>query len=246
MIKLKTMLVLAISFFISACGGDGSDSSSSNDSPQIDTRQVNGIYLGQGEEVGFGSYTIVALVNNGQIQAVSDTGVIYGGPVRLQEGDRFSSSLTLYDEFDNRRFGTASLGGNYVSERLLYGDYNSSSGAKGSFDLTYIPEIYERSASLDMISGTWMVNNVSASSSVTFDSNGGIFGTDSDGCVFSGRLVVPDDKRNLYQVSLTIESCGQYNGSYSGLGAMYSVSENDEFVAIATNSNYGFALDLIR
>lgn len=242
---VRIALVLSTLLLVTGCGG-GDDDSSGSDSSGIDANGINGIYVGGGNEVGFGNFVIVALVDNGRIQAASDTGVIYNGSVSLQENNRFSSSLVLYDDFDSTRFATASLNGNYVAGRSLTGSYSASTNTTGSVNLDYSPDIYERSASLDLISGSWMVNSVSTSSTVTFEQNGDIFGTDSDGCVFSGSTTVPNTNRNMYKVSLKVENCGEFNGSYSGLGALSSADASNEFVVIATNANYGFAFDLIR
>lgn len=244
----RITLAFIVAFLLTACGGGGGGggSSSSGDEPDVSASQVDGLYLGQGNEAGFGTFTIVALVKDGLLQAISDTGVLYSGSLNLQESRKFSSSLVLYDEYDSMRYGTASMSGNYVGRDSISGDYSASTGATGSVSLSYVPEIYERPASLDLVSGSWRVNNLSTPTTVTFDQNGDIFGTDSNGCVFSGGVTIPDKSRNLYKVNLRIESCGEYNGAYSGLGSLVSESGSEDFIIIAANSNHGFGLDLIR
>lgn len=246
MVVGRITLAFIVVSSLTACGGGGGGSSSGGDDPEVSTSQVDGLYLGQGNEVGLGTFTVVAIVKDGRLQAVSDTGVLYSGSMNLQESSRFSSSLVLYDEYDSMRYGTASMSGSYVGLESISGDYNASTGAAGSVSLSYVPEIYERPASLNLISGSWSVYNLSTPTTVTFDQNGDIFGTDSNGCVFSGGATVPDGNRNLYKVNLRIESCGEYNGSYSGLGSLVSESGSEDFIIIATNSNHGFGLDLIR
>ena len=52
---------------------------------------------------------------------------------------------------------------------------------------------------------------------VDIDANGGLFGNDSDGCVFSGRIRIIDGRYNAYGASVRIDNCGNFDGDYNGL-----------------------------
>jgi len=238
----KLISIFAVSLAISACGGGGSSDSGSS---SVSASAADGIYFGSGNEDGFGGFEILGFVDRGQLYAISDTGVGYTGTLNLQNENDYSTSLTLYD-VDYARFDSASMSGNYTPDDSISGTYTRASGPKGSFSIDYLPEVYGRPVSTDLISGTWDVTNATTTTTITFDTNGNITGQNTDGCVYSGSISVPDESVNMFRVSLLIESCGQSNGSYQGLAAIMSSNSNSNIIAFMSNSSTGFALDLSK
>ena len=230
---------------LTACGGGGSSDTSNTGANVINASAMNGIYVGEGSESGFGTFELIAFIQGGQIRAVADTGVGYSGALTAKEDGTYQSSLTLYD-FDAAAFDTAGVQGNFESASFFDGSYERSSGPSGSFSATYSAAAYEQPASLDMIDGTWAVTNATVSNSITINTNGDFFGTDADGCVYSGEISVPNPNRNLYQADLLIESCGSVNGSYTGLIGAGINSSGDTLLMLVSNSSFGFAFDLSK
>lgn len=238
------MCLVAASLFIAACGGGGSSDSDSS-STTVSASATNGIYFGQGYEQGWGSFRIFALVDGGDLYAISETGVGYSGQLSLKDDSRFTTALNLYGN-DNLKFDSASVTGRYTANTSISGDFSRSSGSSGDFTLEYSPESYETPVSLDLISGTWQVFNTTAETSVTFDENGTIFGTDSDGCVFSGTISVPHGNVNMFRVLLRIENCAEVNGRYDGLAMITPETSNTSMLVFVSNPSIGFVFDLER
>lgn len=71
---------------------------------------------------------------------------------------------------------------------------------------------------------------------ITIDSDGDFFGTNGVGYTYTGAFKVSQSDRNVYEVSLLIENCSQYNGTYSGLATVLSGS----LFAFASNAFYSW------
>lgn len=244
--KLIPITLMALG--LAACGGgssDDGDSPSSGEQVSDNTNQLNGIYYGEGNESGFGQFEVISFVQDGRIYATANTGVGYSGSIKAGSGNEVTGSLTLYD-FDNAAFDTAALNGEYASKDYIDVAYARQTGPEGLVSLAYSAQAYEQPASLSKIAGVWTVTNLAANTSVTINSEGEFFGTDSEGCVFSGSFSVPNSNANLYNVDLKLESCGQINGQYSGLSAWSSTQTGEQLLALVSNSEYGFAYDFIK
>lgn len=245
----KITFAMAALFTLSACGGGGGGSSSSSEGSasqeSSSTKEMNGIYFGSGYENGFGSFDVVALVDNGRMYAASTTDVGYMGSLTPEGDNKFTSSLTLYD-YDNYSFDSASVSGSYANKTSISGGYSRKSGPTGDIELEYLEELYEYPSSLESISGIWTVTNVTNSTTVTFNAKGDITGQDSAGCVFSGSLSTPDTSVNMYRLTLKIESCGDGNGTYQGLAAVLPGETYPSMIAFAGNSKMGYAFELVQ
>lgn len=90
------------------------------------------------------------------------------------------------------------------------------------------------------------MTTTSVSNSVTINTNGDIYGTDADGCVYSGSLSLPDSTKNLYRVNLLIESCGNSNGNYTGLMTGFGSVQPSLLLMLVSNDSYGFSFQLER
>lgn len=240
-------LISVVSLTLSGCGGGGGDGRVAAADPETSNPSVmNGIYWGTGNESNFGAFELIAFVQDGELYAISDTGVGYRGSLSVDNDQKsYQSKLDLYD-LDNSKFDAASAEGSFEPKAKFTGRYDRSSGVTGNFEATYSADAYEQSSSLEKVSGVWTEITTSASNSVTINSNGEIYGTDSDGCVYSGNIATPDTSRNLYNVDFQIENCGNVNGGYSGLAATGSDSSGDWLTLLAGNANYGFAFEFIK
>ncbi|WP_147305051.1 hypothetical protein [Alkalilimnicola ehrlichii] len=75
---------------------------------------------------------------------------------------------------------------------------------------------FNRSASLEKISGVWFMSEGEYASSITIDSDGSFFGDSTDGCQYSGEIDIPDAEKNIYRMAMTATGCAHAAGSYEG------------------------------
>ena len=52
--------------------------------------------------------------------------------------------------------------------------------------------------------------------SVMLDEDGALSGSDTSGCQYTGTLA-PKDETNIYSLSITVSSCANFDGEYTGL-----------------------------
>ncbi len=73
-----------------------------------------------------------------------------------------------------------------------------------------------------------------------------MFGSDTAGCVFSGQLNVIDDRYSAYNAAITVSTCGEVNGDYSGL-VFYTGTGVANLLYLGTdNGAFAFATQLER
>lgn len=250
--KLKQFyLAVALATGLSACGGGGGGGSSDSDSSaNISASAANGIYVGTGTEYDYrveGSidYSLVAIVYNEEVHSMSDLGNTYYGVLEYQSETNYQGFLRIYDDFGDF-YRSIRVDGQYETKNRLAGQYASPGEYDGSFSMDYVPEAYEAPASIDLIDGAWNVTNSVASASLSIDSSGNFFGSDADGCVFSGKITVPDPAVNVYRVNLSQENCGDIDGSYSGLASLDTTGESPILLTIVSNTNFSFPYLLER
>lgn len=78
------------------------------------------------------------------------------------------------------------------------------------------------------IEKTYFMSDLNNSVTINIDSEGAIIGNDSKGCIFDGKVVIPDNTINVFEVTYEAENCEELpsegappedrNGTYSGLG----------------------------
>ena len=142
-----------------------------------------------------------------------------------------------------------SLVGEITERDGMFGTY-AGEGAEGRFALTY-NVAYEDGSSLDLLSGLWTYSQASSGGAVymltlELDDSGQLFGSDTAGCVFSGQLNLIDDRYSAYRASISVSTCGDVDGDYSGL-AFYPSATAAEFLYLGTdNGQFALATQLGR
>ena len=53
---------------------------------------------------------------------------------------------------------------------------------------------------------------------ITVNGSGNLSGSDSGGCIYSGNVQIIDSAYNIYRLNIRVANCGQFDGSYVGLG----------------------------
>jgi hypothetical protein len=181
------------------------------------------------------SFDAMAAVGNWSVNGITLTGS--GTAVSADPNFTFSSNL--------------SISGQISPEYRMVGSYNVSGGDYGSFDFYAIPELYRRGISLSGIAGNYNARNLvsGATGSATILQSGSVSGSDSLGCQYSGQITIPDPQFNLFQLSVTVTSCGPSNGTYQGYGNRidyYNLNDGRGLQLMATNGQYAGVFDLYK
>jgi len=172
----------------------------------------------------------------------------YAGIVAV-DGITLSGSLT---EFRGRQgvflgfdgISTILLNGEVSERDGMFGNY-SGEDDEGRFTLTY-SGAYEDGSSLDLLSGIWSYSQASSGGGIytitlDLDDSGRLFASDTAGCVFSGQLAIIDDRFCAYGAAVSVSSCGEVDGEYSGL-AFYPIRGAVDFLYVGTdNGLFAFA-----
>ena len=233
---MKKLFTLALITLLSACGG-GSDSQPET---QAKATPKAGLYDGSLITTDNITNSIVAMLDsNGKLIIYSDNGEVNSLSVSF-DGDTFSGSG------HGHKSGQSTdmlLSGTYISQSLEH-SFDGSSYVDGSKTADFsLSRSYrsERDSGLNLITGNYTaVANGELSFSIDVD--GLLTGSDVGGCQYSGTVFHPDPSLSLYSSTVTVSSCGNYNGVYEGLGTQVDVSGLDYPVLLFLLSNTSYAL----
>lgn len=219
------MTIPCISLLLLAgCGGD--DGGGTDLPPSEPDLSPGGVWYGSVKSDYAGERDVVGLITEAgrAIMIELDTASLYTASLQI-DGDRFDGDLKGYAApgyaFANgAAVASGSLDGSIEERNRLTGDFTLA-GSGGSFNLHYDRDAYEQSASLAALADNWGYQTTDGYSiSVSIDANGNVYGSDTDGCQFAGRVGVPDGRYNAYSLQIDISTCPGANGSYTGLGTV--------------------------
>ena len=127
---------------------------------------------------------------------------------------------------DGSTFGALALDGLVEPGTDFTGTY-SGVGEDGSFTLNYDAVTYERTPVLSDLNAQWSVVLPSGFAlEISFDDQGNLLGSDSDGCQYDGFAALVSPVTNVYRLEVEIRSCGDRDGSYTGLASLVSAGAN--------------------
>lgn len=135
--------------------------------------------------------------------------------------NKLTASLESYSD-GNVQPSLAELSGKVESQDNILGNYTWGQDF-GRYMLSY-SSLYEAPSSLDMLEGIWTFSQASSGGEIytltlTIDSDGTIFGSDTAGCVYNGAVTIIDSRFNVYRMSLEVSLCGNLNDVYEGLAS---------------------------
>jgi hypothetical protein len=217
--QLGKIGVVTISAALVACGGGGGDggSQSATSAEGIYSgttstgRTINGLVLDDGSY-----YVVYTVANNPNLIAgfVQGTGTSNNGS--------FSSSNARDVNFEGAGVIPGSVNATYVPKQSFNGAVSSSSGS-ATFTSTY-SNIYEQTPTLAAVAGTYAGNSATPlavqSTTLTVSASGGITGTVSGGCSFTGSMT-PRSIGNAYNVSITLGAAPCLPANATASGAAY-------------------------
>lgn len=224
----------------------GLASCSDNDGDRVlgTSDTANGIWEGTVTVDGDDTFKFTALLYNGRFMAFNSDSFDFmlDGDYTVRSND-ISGKIKTYDLDDQLEVGvatgeTVTISGTVDEQKSIALTFSTSEGATGTISLTF-NAAYNRSSSLSLIAGTWL----SIGLTITVDDDGSVEGQDDDGCIFSGDISILDSEHNLYKTKVSVESCGEINGSYTGFATLPS---SDTAVIAASNSDYFLLVPFIR
>lgn len=242
----QSLTLSLICLTLTACG-DSSESDARNldNKPAASASTLDGIYFAEGNDSQRGDFGFIAFVDDGKMEAYTTDRLVLSGDLEAKADQSVGTSFLMYNR-DKKAYDGSAAVGQYKAKSHFDGRYETVSGATGAFVATYDEQAYHQPASLDIASGVWTVTNTRVSNAIRIDTQGDLYGTDADGCVYSGEVRVGKANRNMYRINLTIESCGGANGQYSGLAARGASDLGDTLMMLVSNDHYGFYFQLQR
>jgi hypothetical protein len=232
--------ILCLVSFLAACGGGGGGGSTfSPTPPPVVDADPGGIWEGSIANTTLGAtYQAAGLsISSGELRFFDEQGNSYVGQISV-DGNTYAGSVTAFVApgfvfNDGSTVTTGTLNGQILERQQLSGTYAMDTDERGSFTFLY-NNYYDRDSSLTQMIGTWQDE---FGNTYSIDSQGRIFGQDSFGCVYAGRVAVINPDYNAYRVNINLSNCDGLNGSYSGLGAL------DDFASIGDNGLFIFQVN---
>lgn len=239
--RVKNVILFFLMFSLlglTACGGG----SSNNESTASTAVSADGVWGGTFTEKGVGTFDASALLYNGRILAISEkAGVVYDGNYTVS-GSNISGSVKAYNITTKKSFATATISGTVSEQDSISMEFNTlyNDGYKTSGEISLsFNNIYNRTPSLSLVSGSWNYTNPSFGLTITIQDDGSFTGQNTDSCVVSGSIGIIDTKYNIYNVDVTVASCGVLNGNYTGISSLGDdATTNDTLLIIVSNDNY--------
>jgi len=249
-ITLTFLVITGLSTLVTSCG----DSGGLAPSPLETHSSPSGVWNGPFTSLLNGAIRqVTGLISedrDAQFLAAAISQRHYSGNVAVI-GETLSATLTVYLGREGPFLGmdgveSIVLDGTIAERNGMLGDYAGDED-HGSFNLNY-NDIYEDGSSLDLVSGLWMYTEAAASGALytvtlDIDANGAIFGSDINGCVYSGGISIIDERFNGYRATINVSSCIRQNGNYSGLAYLSSIGSGqmNQLMLGVSKSNRAFA-----
>jgi hypothetical protein len=243
-------MLFVLGFLSIIATGDGGEDVQLLPPPPAAPPSPSGLYDGQftSTVTGLPVATNVAAIVSEDLNAHIFGGDLHYAGTVATDGDVLSGTLT---QFLGRQAGFFGVDGTRnitldgsIDTTGLFGDY-SGADDEGRFNLNYL-SLYEQSSSLDLASGVWTFSEAPSGGFVytvtlTIDSDGDLFGSDTAGCIFSGQLNIIDETRNAYGVTASVTACGEFDGDYTGLAHSFDFGAPNNSVRLSiANANFAY------
>ena len=236
--------LLMILAALAACGGGGGDTATGGvTSPG--TADVEGLWTGTYTAVGDPKVTVYGAIVKGGYAFFYDTkGILYVLP-KLNGGTTVSGDITSYVPIGLHFSDDNSLQQTYhltatASDTVIKGDYVGD-GLDATFS---IHPFTPYSGTPSVVAGDWQgfyVGSHSVALALTVHTNGNLAGSDSDGCVISGKITQIQPGEDIFRVTLTSTGGPLCYGEQKGL-AFESSTDADGLFGHAAGTYYYMAV----
>lgn len=251
---VKHLLSTAALVTLAACGGGGGSDDAGADVPVPDAK-TGGIWAGTvtdnvfnepqfflGVSTDDGRFRFLSAETLGQFVgtfSAEGTSLTGGGIGVAPIGSVWLNNSPVID---------VSMTGTISERANMSGDWTGSTGETGSFSFAY-DAVYEKPSSLATLAGSWVSMDEfgNPDGSVTIDSAGRMDAQDANGCLYSGDVTIINATYNAYDLSLVVSNCGDFDGSYSGLGVLAdTVEPDDTFIYSVDNGSFYIISEIVR
>lgn len=254
---IRILVTLALASILSACGGGSSGNKQPNPPPPPPppppaAESPGGIWRGtltsnvlnQVEEI------VGVITENGKARFVSlDGGQQFFGQITVN-GNSASGTLRAVS-FLGGQFADGTGSGS-INIEVTIDERNTISGTfigvgdEGTFSVSF-DSLYDLDSSIALVEKHWTAPETifkvlipgfgNAPIGASVDSTGGFAGADLDGCDYNGSLSILNAQFNIYDISVSLSSCGQWDGQYSGFGVFddLSAATNSLLIAVSTD-----------
>lgn len=244
----KLCSCLAIVLTVS-CGGGGGSAASSGGNPPVANERMGGIWQGTSTAPGNNQSIIGVTLDDGRFRFLSLTtegqfvGTMSVSNQNRVTGNGFGIAPAGFTWTGGSTVTTLSIAGTVAERSSFDGTWATGTGESGFFNMSFDP-IYNRISSLAKVQGTYTSYDDfgNATASFTFGAEGGVSGQDIGGCVYGGQLSIVDSSVNVYQITLVVSNCGQFNSTYSGLGILIDFNGTDDELLISVDDSIVYAI----
>ena len=209
--------------------------------------KASGIWHGTFDINGRGNYNLDMLQIGGRLVGISsDAKVAYNGTAEL-DGRDYSATFKMY--FINRNdFETADITGQLIEPGRIDARFTTrAAGDTGRLRLRYQSNNYERDVGPDDVAGAWILYQGYRIIKLDVDEQGGISGSDTDGCGFEGQIKPVEAQRNAYKVALVASSCDRVDGQFNGFAWLQSSVKPDDTLHIQVfREDWNMMLPMVR
>lgn len=245
------LIIIFLSLIIGAAVALHSCSDSDDEAPVLDD-DINGIWIDPNHGVGIISnygwdVNIVKLLNS---RLYGDTQL--RGRILSRSGEIYDSILSLFRETGDLAYVYYMVSnGTVVPKEKISAIYENAYVGELTLDMQYDSFLTERPASLDLIGGIWGYTDGTYTITISIDAEGNIFGSDTDGCTYSGDTTISDPSINIYRVNFNISVCMSMPAGKGQAILMDTTTQNDTLLLavtgkIAALSTKSFVKRLIR
>ncbi len=252
---LPVIAVLLAAVGLAACTNDGGIIGGDRTAP---VTRVEGIWSGGFLDIGGGG-SVTGFIHDGQITLFQGAAFPSGQPDAFYFGtynEQRQGVLTRYE-------GQGPVGNDANIQISLATTLNIQVGSTTSLmALQPIGDLYNRTATSDMLSGVWGMRLANYTLTLAYDPvNGTLVGSDTEGCNYNGRVEIPDPLHNIYLIEdlvLSESNIGACNGTgditfagpepYSGMLAFIDLDPATNNIAwvLVSNETRAFMLELRR
>ena len=244
--RLISVISLAV---LAACGGGGGSSEPAANLPVPDA-SVGGIWVGTttdnvstepqfflGVSTDDGRFRFLSADTLGQFVGTfsADGTSLSGSGVGIAPvGSTWLDNSTTID---------INMSGTISERASMSGNWSGGTGETGTFSFVY-DGIYARGSALSTVAGSWVSLDEldNPIGSITIDSAGRMDAQDAAGCLYSGDVSIINASYNAYDLDLTVTSCGNFDGVYSGLAVVADTDAPDDTLVYSVDNGTWFII----
>lgn len=222
----------------------------------------DGIWRGEGKDQNPNLGNVIAIVSANRV-FMMENDTIYDGTFTMdvpEEGtdttNSFTGSVDVYSIFGDKLTATAPVvitGSRPDNNHLaLQVDAVTNTTDEQTLILNF-EKHYNDDSSQERIADIWQISIDQPFYFMVFpiDSNGTVTGaSDTDGCLYSGNVLVEDTQFNLYNVEISLQdqvssACGVFTGTdYTGYASR--IPNNDTLFLLVANGAHALFIELTR